>query len=142
MLVCPVQVLRAQALSGTAVMSEGTEVMVEAAWLDGLTDTRLREVVQGPDDDPTLGGYLGGVWTVAGNAGGRAHSRRVVYGAGRDDVLAVGHGDGASGGRPHLTPWPIRSSDNERGENGGQFGAGPDGDVESAAAACSVDGGR
>jgi CHAT domain-containing protein/tetratricopeptide (TPR) repeat protein len=37
----------------------GSEPAIIPLWLDDLTEDGLREQIQGPDDDPQLGGYLG-----------------------------------------------------------------------------------
>ena len=46
-------------------------------WLDALTDTALRERLQGPADDPVLGGYLGAYFAWRRNA--RDNDARQVW---------------------------------------------------------------
>jgi hypothetical protein len=53
---------------------------VEAVWLDGLTEARLREWIVGPADDPALGGWLGAyqAWLNTRTTATRAHWHTVI----------------------------------------------------------------
>ena len=53
----PLVYLAATSAGGLGIIVTVQEIQV--VWLDDLADTALREKIQGPADDPTLGGYLG-----------------------------------------------------------------------------------
>jgi CHAT domain-containing protein len=58
----------------------GLSTPVEAVWLDGLTEARLREWIVGPADDPALGGWLGAyqTWLNARTAATRDRWHTVI----------------------------------------------------------------
>ena len=58
----PLVYLLATPVGGLALIvqqAHQASATVEAVWLDTLTEAKLMEVLRGPADDPTLGGYLG-----------------------------------------------------------------------------------
>ena len=64
----------------SADCAEDAERAVEAVWLEGFTEARLREWLVGPADDPALGGWLGAyqAWLNDRTAAVRNHWHTVI----------------------------------------------------------------